>query len=102
MIWLFARERRKAMQLRRRIPSIAIDDSTAGPQRWPEDHKRQEPLTVSSRTAAAADPVQMQVILAVHELRSVTPQFELDARPSSRMRNLLEGKRKDGAGAGAG
>ncbi|MCJ1395506.1 hypothetical protein MMC18_008392 [Xylographa bjoerkii] len=96
MIWLFARERRKAMQLRRQLPSIAIDSSPAMPRSWSEDRKGQEQSRGPNRGLAD----QVQVMPTVHELRSVTPQFELDARPSSRIRNLLEGKKKDVAASG--
>ncbi|MCJ1404017.1 hypothetical protein MMC11_007241 [Xylographa trunciseda] len=96
MIWLFARERRKATQLRRQVPSVALDSSAAGPRTWPDDRKGQGQANVPSR-----GPVDgVQVLPTVHELRSVTPQFELDARPSSRIRNLLEGRKRDGVGAG--
>ncbi|MCJ1383250.1 hypothetical protein MMC17_006888 [Xylographa soralifera] len=97
MIWLFTHERRKVMHLRSQVPSIAIDSSVAGPRNWPEDRKGKERLRIPNRGASAD---QAQVMPTVHELRSVTPQFELDARPSSRIRNLLEGRRKDAAVSG--
>ncbi|MCJ1318708.1 hypothetical protein MMC15_004038 [Xylographa vitiligo] len=97
MIWLFAHERRKAIHLRSQVSPITTDSSAADPRSWPEDRKGKERLRVPNRGSMAD---QARMMPTVHELRSVTPQFELDARPSSRIRNLLEGRRKDGTAAG--
>ena len=85
------------MHLRRQVSAIATGSSAAEPRRWPEACKGKERLGVVDRGPLADQPRAMP---AVHELRSVTPHLELDARPSSRIRGLLKGRRKEGVAGG--
>ncbi|MCJ1407017.1 hypothetical protein MMC19_001087 [Ptychographa xylographoides] len=92
---LFIWERKKwshFRQLSRRVPIVPAREAKQAPmvvkpvgsESWPQDKKYESP----TRPVQSARGDRGQTLATVHELRSVTPQYELDARPSSRIRNL--------------
>ncbi|MCJ1475677.1 hypothetical protein MMC13_004340 [Lambiella insularis] len=89
MISLFIMERRRYTALRRKVDPVIADGASNTPivanptpnAGWLDDRKNYD----LPKPPYGSGGGQVQVMPTVHELRSVTPQFELDARPSSRV-----------------